>query len=359
MENGIKHCSILVVDDNASSRTILTSALNEIGFGYVRSVSNGAMAMSHLLQSVDSPMNGSTPPVDIVLSEWGMDPVGGLILAHWIRMSKNSPNRFLRMGFVSGNLDAEKVELSRSAGVNGAMTKPFTMAKLKTHITNIITANPVFVKTPSYFGPTRRRRSSDVTLSERRHMRDITNEDLGQGTHPQLGGFNLPNYMAQIMDGTPREQIDYTALNWAHTLLQKWSEDYADWIKNDIAAMRIALGIIVRGESHRVRAMSLLHGNAVRMIREGEAMNYPLISAFARTLKAAFEGTQGNTKQVLDVAETSIQGLEAVVNAHAAGRGGDVANALEVSLMQMEKKLGQINPRHEGYHTGQYGGLIV
>ena len=352
MENGLNYCSVLVVDGNASSRTILTSALNEIGFGYVRSVSNAAMAMSHLMESVGAPMSGSTPPVDLVLSEWEMDPVGGLILARWLRMSKQSPNRFMRMAFVSGNLDAEKVELSRLAGVNGAMSKPFTTGKLKTHLMGLMTGNPVFVKSPSYFGPNRRRRDDDISLYDRRHMRDITNEDLGQGTHPHLGGFNLPNYMARIMEGTPRGHIDYTALNWAHTLMSKWSQDYANWIKGDVEQMRKALGIIVRGESHRARALAFLHTVSTRMIREGEAMNYPLVSAFARTLRAAFESPQGVRSQVFEIAETSILGLEAVISTHASGRGGDVSQELETSLMQMEQKLGHINPGHASHYAG-------
>ena len=355
MENGLNHCSVLVVDDNASSRTIITSALNEVGFGYVRSVSNGAMAMSHLMESVGSPMNGSTPPVDLVLSEWDMGPVGGLMLARWLRMSKQSPNRFMRMAFVSGNLDAERVELSRLAGVNSAMSKPFTINKIKKHLMDLMTGNPVFVKSPSYFGPTRRRRDSDISLFERRHMRDITNEDLGQGTHPHLGGFNLPNYMSHIMGGTPRNNIDYTALDWAHTLMGKWSQDYADWIKGDVEQMRKALGIIVRGENHRARALALLHTVSTRMMREGQAMNYPLVSAFARTLKAAFESPQGARSQVFEIAETSILGLEAVISTHASGRGGDVSQELETSLMRMEQKLGHINPGH----TSHYAGLVA
>lgn len=352
MENGLNYCSALVVDDNASSRTILTSALNEIGFGHVRSVSNGAMAMSHLMESIGSPMNGSAPPVDLVLSEWDMDPVGGLLLARWLRMSRQSPNRFMRMAFVSGNLDAEKVELSRLAGVNSAMSKPFTINKLKAHLTNLITGNPVFVKSPSYFGPNRRRRDDDISLYERRLMRDITNEDLGQGTHPHLGGFNLPNYMTHIMGGTPREQIDYTALNWAHTLMSKWPQDYANWVEGDVKQMRNALGIIVRAENHRTRALALIRSISTRIMREGEAMNYPLISAFARTLKAAFESPQGARSQIFEIAETSIQGLEAVISTHASGRGGDVSQELETSLMRMEQKLGRINPGHVNHYAG-------
>ena len=352
MENGLNYCSVLVVDDNASSRTIITSALNEIGFGYVRSVSNGAMAMAHLMESVDAPMSGSTPPVDLVLSEWDMNPVGGLMLAHWLRMSVQSPNRFMRMAFVSGNLDAERVELSRLAGVNSAMSKPFTINNIKAHLMGLMTSNPVFVKSPNYFGPTRRRRENDIVLSERRYMRDITNEDLGQGTHPHLGGFNLPNYMARIMDGTPREQIDYTALDWAHTLMGEWPQDYADWIKADVGQMRNALGIIVRGETHRARALALLHSTSTRMMRESEAMNYPLVSAFARTLKAAFESPQGARSQVFEIAETSILGLEAVISTHASGHGGNVSQELEASLMQMEQKLGRINPGHSSVYAG-------
>lgn len=352
MENGFIHCSVLVVDDKASARTTLSSALNELGFGYVRSVSNGAMAMEHLKQTVGAPMNGSTPPVDLVLSEWDMDPVGGFILARWLRMSRQSPNRFMRMAFISGNLDAEKVELSRLAGVNSAMAKPFTINKLKAHLANLITGNPVYVKSPSYFGPTRRRRDSGFILSERRFMRDITNEDLGQGAHPELGGFNLPNYMKQIMDGTPRENIDFTALDWAHTLMHRWSEDYASWIKLDIERIRNAYSIISRDEDHKARAQSLIHNITVRLIREGDAMDYPLISAFSRTLKLAFESTNGTAEQIFEIAETSIQGLEAVVTSHASGHGGGVSRALEASLQKMERKLSDIAPGQVGHNAG-------
>lgn len=349
MEYALNNCSVLVADENASSRTILTSALNEIGFGYVRSASNGAMAMMHLTQSIDTPLNSSTPPVDLIISEWDMDPVGGLMLAQWLRNNIHSPNRLMPMAIISGNLDAEKVEQARAAGVNSVMAKPFTLDKLKAHLEGLLKSNPVFVKNSTYFGPNRRRRHGDVVLSERRLMRDITNEDLGQGTRPDLGGFTLPNYMKQIMAGTPRENIDRTALKWANTLLKDYNQDYADWIAADVKAMRKAMGIIVKGGENRGRALSVLHNHSLRMIREGEAMNYPLIAALARTLKAAFEGTEGTRNQVLEVAETSIQGLEAVVKEHISGHGGTVAYALEASLHDMERKLRGINPSHTSY----------
>ncbi len=349
MDSGLNYCSVLVADENASSRTILVSALNEIGFGYVRSVSNGAMAMMHLTQSVGSPMNSSTPPVDLIVSEWDMDPVGGLMLAKWVRNSVHSPNRLMPMAIISGNLDAEKVEQARQAGINSVMAKPFTMDKLKAHLLALLKSNPVFVKNSTYFGPDRRRRKGDVVLSEHRLMRDITNEDLGQGTHPDLGGFTLPNYMKQIMAGHARESIDRSALSWASTLLKDYNQDYADWIADDVKAMRNALKIIIDGGEHRGRALSVLHTHSLRMVREGDAMNYPLISALARTLKAAFEGTEGNRGQVLEVAETSVQGLEAVIKEHVSGRSGAVAYALEASLYSMERKLRSINPGHISY----------
>ena len=83
------------------------------------------------------------------------------------------------MAFVSGNLDAEKVEMSRLAGVNSAMTKPFTMGNLKTHMLGLMTDNPVFVKSPSYFGPDRRRSQTEYKGEERRNIASIPVEKEG------------------------------------------------------------------------------------------------------------------------------------------------------------------------------------
>lgn len=346
----LKHVSVLVVDDSAPSRTLIAHALSDLGIGTVSTASHGAAAIEHLERSVLSSMKGPTPPVDLVICEWDMEPVGGRMLMQWLRRSLNTPDRFMRTVIMSGALDMEKVEQARAVGVNAVFTKPFTINGLKKHLHSVLDSNPAFFKTPDYFGPDRRRRSVDMVLAERRLVKHSHREIYGSGDDPLVGCFDLPHYLRAIMDGQMREMLDYSQRNAAHEVLSESCEDYADWVSRDIGVLRLAFRTADENPDFRRRNLASMHAIVMRLAREAEYMDYPLISALAHTLKTALKTDirlWGSSAEIFDAA---IKGLETIVRAHIRGTGGTLGGALSESLMTMDKKLLRLTPVHARRH---------
>lgn len=343
-EQGLRHCSVLVVDDSASSRTLLATTLHDIGVGYVNTVPNGVAAIEHLRHSTFSAMNSATPPVDLVITEWDMEPVGGMMLINWIRRHMDSPNRFTRAVIMSGELDAEKVERARNAGANAVFAKPFTINSIKKHIINVLFNNPPFFKSQSYFGPDRRRRAAEVVLEERRLITKPYSEMLGTGQAPDVGCFDLPHYFSDVAVGRPREGINVEERNGAHQSLTRFSEDYSDWVKGDVEVLRLAFRLADENPDMRARNMSLMANLVRRLEREGDLLGYPLITAFAHTLNNAIKTDFRLWQQTAEIFDAALAGLDTVVRQDIRGDGGAVGKALGESLSKLNKKLLNLRP---------------
>lgn len=349
-EQRLKNCSVLVVDDSAPSRTLVATSLHGIGIGTVNTVPHGAAAIQYLERSALSSMNGPTPPVDLVISEWDMQPVGGMMLMQWLRRSLDTPDRFMRTVIMSGSLDMEKVEQARNAGVNAVFTKPFTINSLKKHLLSVVEGNPPFFKTPDFFGPDRRRRNMDAVLSERRVIAQPHRERLGAGQDVEVGCFDLPNTLAQILDGAPRVSMDYSARNAAHEQLSAYCEDYTDWVRRDIAMLRRAFRTADGNAELRRRNFAIMHSIVQRLVREAEYMGYPLISALAFTLKNALKTDVRLWRDTAEIFDAAIKGLETVVRDRISGHGGVLGGALNESLAHMDKRILRLTPVYARRH---------
>lgn len=343
-EHGLRHCSVLVVDDSASSRTLLSTTLHDIGVVTVNTVPNGVAAIEHLRHSTFSAMNSATPPVDLVITEWDMEPVGGMMLINWIRRHMDSPDRFTRTVIMSGELDAQKVERARNAGANAVFAKPFTISSIKKHLLNVLFNNPPFFKTQSYFGPDRRRRAADAVLEERRQIHKPYGEVLGRGPNPDVGCFDLPHYVSEVAVGRPREEINFIERNGAHQSLVSHSEDYPDWVKGDVEVLRLAFRLADENPTMRARNMSLMANLVRRLEREGALLGYPLITAFAHTLNNAIKTDVRLWHKTAEIFDAALCGLDTVVRQNVRGDGGAVGKALGESLSKLNKKLVNLRP---------------
>lgn len=345
-EQRLKNCSVLVVDDSAASRTLVATALHDIGVGSVSTVPHGAAAIEHLQHSALSSMAGPTPPVDLVISEWDMEPVGGMMLMHWLRRSSASPDRFMRAVIMSGALDTEKVEFARASGVNAVFTKPFTINSLKKHVFAVVRSNPVFFKTPGYFGPNRRRRTPDAILRERRVIAHPYREVLGGGEDAEVGCFDLPNDLSLVLDGVARARIDPGPRAGAHEQLAAYREDYANWVMRDVALIRLAFRTAHADPAARHRNLSIMHAIVLRLEREAAHMGYPLISALSHTLKTALRSDVRLWRDTAEIYSAAIQGLETVVRERIQGHGGALGGVLGETLSNMDQKLLRLTPVH-------------
>jgi len=143
---------ILVVDDNRQARELIKSVLASMGAREIRHAVTAHEAFELLRQE----------PIDLVVLDQNLGEGGeGLALARRIRKDPASPNPFVAILMLTGQADAALVRGARDAGVNEFLAKPFNVAGLLKRIEALIFQPRVFVRSPDYVGPDRRRRADN------------------------------------------------------------------------------------------------------------------------------------------------------------------------------------------------------
>ena len=160
--------SILLVEDNNFMRSMLAIVLKALGVENVKLATHGGEAIEILKLMQLDPMRAGLMSVDMILSNWEMSPVSGLILLRWVRRHKESPDRFIPFVMVTGYADKSKVAESRDLGVTEMLAKPYSLDNVAERLIQVVERPRQFVHTSSYFGPDRRRKSDSFQDKERR-----------------------------------------------------------------------------------------------------------------------------------------------------------------------------------------------
>lgn len=113
-----KDLRLLVVDDMAVSRQVLTQLLEQLGLVDVRSAQNGEEALMRLDQH----------PADIVICDLGMPGMDGVAVLKRMRSDRRShATRFVLTG---GDDNDPRIDEARLGGMDRFLPKPFTSDRL-------------------------------------------------------------------------------------------------------------------------------------------------------------------------------------------------------------------------------------
>ena len=122
----LEQLKILVVDDMTTSRMLIIEALQEIGFRQITYAKNGQEGLSMLTAS----------PVHLVISDFEMPGLDGVGFLQGIRA--NAATRNTPFIMVTGRGDRALVERASKFGLNNFITKPFTVAGLRTALRAVV-----------------------------------------------------------------------------------------------------------------------------------------------------------------------------------------------------------------------------
>lgn len=164
--------SVLVVEDSPFIRSLIVNSLKIIGVGRVTTRDHGGDAIEFLKMVHTDPMKAGVMTVDIVISNWDMSPVDGMMLLRWVRRHKESPNRFAPFIMITGYTEPHRITEARDMGLNEILAKPFTINALAQKLTSIILRPRQFVHNKDYFGPDRRRQNLPYDGRDRRILKD-------------------------------------------------------------------------------------------------------------------------------------------------------------------------------------------
>lgn len=176
MPINLERLSILFVDDSPFIRSLVVNAFKVIGVGHVLTVEDGGAAIELLQKIKNDPLKVGVQTIDLIVSNWDMAPVDGIMLLRWLRRHKDSTNRFLPFMMLTAYTEKKRVEEARDLGAHEVLAKPFTIGTLADKMVQTINRSRQFVHTKDYFGPDRRRQQLRQDAPERRLRTDKSSD---------------------------------------------------------------------------------------------------------------------------------------------------------------------------------------
>ena len=144
--------SVLVVDDNKFMRTLVENLCLGLGVGAIWKAESVEEGLGIL----------KSRSVDLVITDWHMEPVDGLRFVRHLRQAPDSPNPYVPIIMLTGHGDRDRVCEARDAGINMFMAKPVSAKAMYERLIWMINNPLPFIRTDFYFGPCRRRKNEPL-----------------------------------------------------------------------------------------------------------------------------------------------------------------------------------------------------
>ena len=123
--------------------------------------------------------------LDLIIADPGSLGGAGMDFLRWLRRSESNANRFVPIILVSGHSTTAAVMLSRDAGANFFVAKPFTPKVLLERIMFVARDKRPYVDAGTYVGPDRRWKGDgppDGTPGRRGSDRDSEIDDISENS---------------------------------------------------------------------------------------------------------------------------------------------------------------------------------
>ncbi|MEQ8604455.1 MAG: response regulator [Marivibrio sp.] len=342
------NATVLVVEDNALVRRLLTAVLRAIGVGRVVAAANGQEAI-RVMRAVsaraaaqdadgergdgaeDGADDAAPDRIDAVLSDWVMHPGDGTALLRWIRRHDDSPNRFVPFLMLSAYADPARVRKARDLGVTAFIAKPFTADTVARYLSTALSDARRFVEVGEYFGPDRRKRAAELSEQERR---DLDHSDREKGVR-----FFVP---PQLHEGrvVPGGGVDAKRLMAIQKVIEQRGETFLDWTRETLARLDLEReSAAKRAVGDRRTQFSRINMIAHELRGMGTTFGYPLISAVAKGLFDLTAHSWDRSDAALKAVRSHSTAMKRILREDMRGDGADAGRALLEALAAERRAL--------------------
>ncbi|MEO5337284.1 MAG: response regulator, partial [Magnetospirillum sp. WYHS-4] len=159
----LENLHILVVDDNAFMRNLMSVILKGLRVGRVQIADNVDGGLDIVKRFA----------VDIAFVDWNMPTRDGLDFVRTVRQGGGGIAPFLPVIMLTGHTEQNRVIEARDAGVDEFLAKPISVSSVYRRIYSVIERRRSFIRTGSYFGPDRRRHDIPMFAALKRRKTDI------------------------------------------------------------------------------------------------------------------------------------------------------------------------------------------
>lgn len=354
---GWDRLTVMVVEDNRFMRDLLCATLSAFGIENIIAEDDGASTIRRLKLSRTNPKAAGLGTVDIILADYVMPVVDGMLLLRWLRTGSGVPDRFVPFVMVSGAADREVVAQARDAGVTEFLAKPYSARTLADRLLMVINQPRPYILAPGYFGPDRRRLSAKVEKERRDPGTDgiqVIHKASGEKTlredvralHFRLGNRLHDKLGANLMKG--EIDIDPAFIRAAEERIRSFFGDYADWVERHIRNMIDSRNALAVGEGDAATHIASINTIAHELRGQGGIFDYPLITQMAKSL---YDATSSPNIEVtgawIELVGAHIDTIRTVFSKKISGTGGETGQTLLRDMEVAVKKFAGAgtNPR--------------
>jgi DNA-binding response OmpR family regulator len=158
---------VCIVDADGDMRQMIRDALTSLGVSQVRECADSAMAQQLI---------GEFEP-DLCIFDWSTGPVDAITFIKNIRADVSDRQSEMQLIMMMGNANTRRVIEARNAGVDEFLVKPISLRALHGRLMTLVDNPRLFVRTPTYTGPDRRRHSRPFAGPDRRGSAGGTESD--------------------------------------------------------------------------------------------------------------------------------------------------------------------------------------
>jgi DNA-binding response OmpR family regulator len=245
---------VLVADSDSRAAHLVKEILMSFGMRRIDTVTTGEDAMRIL----------KSRRIDLLVTEWSLDGaegIDGLTLVRAVRAAKNQA--FLKSDMpilmLTGRAARPHVEAARDVGITEFVAKPFSAKTISTRVIEIIDSPREFVETPTYKGPSRRRKTGPPPgMQDRRLPRDVR-ERMADAAKVTITRANFA--LRELVDGaSASEIITNDVIAEAQTEIAKSEDSFVAWIKDDIATLENAYEALLAAPTDKKCRKALING---------------------------------------------------------------------------------------------------
>lgn len=169
-------CHAIILDPFIATRRLVTDILvRDMRVGAARACASAEDAVRLLLEG----------GWNVLFTDWSA-ATNAIALLKSLRVV-GSPFRFLPVVVMSGFSSADQIKAARDAGMTEFMLKPFSAQVIQSRLKSLTQAPRVYVESPDFFGPDRRRRHDTFAGFERRHHTNTRFADRRYASFPHTG----------------------------------------------------------------------------------------------------------------------------------------------------------------------------
>ncbi len=299
----LKNIDILVVEDLAPMRQLISELLKSMGAGRVYGAKDGEEA--YRLYTKMQP--------DVIFTDWEMPLHDGLAFIKKIRRDKTSHNRSIPIIMITGYNSAERIAKARDNGITEFLTKPFTAEDIAKRLHHVIKNPRDIIVLPDFIGPDRRRKESSPDGEDTR--KEETDKKI------------KANPILQKKAGI--DPIDKNAIDESQAVIDDNQVDFKPIALRLIHEFETVIKQVKNIPEPPSRMLSDLISPIMQLKANAKIFKYDLVGNLAMIILNFLEKINEINPHVLEILDTQTNTLKLIFQNDLKGTGGEIGQKLE------------------------------